>query len=246
MARVILFGGDPHGDFEPAREACLRLRPSALVLLGDLDLERPLHEEMSDVIAAGVRLFWIPGNHDGDSAEWYERCFAPPSGDWNIHGRVVNIEGVRVAGFGGVFRGRTWRPPDAPRIRRRIDLSVSSRWRASWESEDGLPPRQRVSIWPEDYDATAKLAADILVTHEAPSICATERGQAAGFGAIDDLALAMGVKTIVHGHHHRDYEAVLGTGIRVFGLGLASVRDSFGRLLVPGKPLYTSVAETSP
>jgi hypothetical protein len=56
---------------------------------------------------------------------------------------------------------------------------------------------------------------DILVTHEAPT------SHPHGFAPIDALAEACGARLIVHGHHHQSYEAVLASGIRVRGLGLA-------------------------
>ena len=59
------------------------------------------------------------------------------------------------------------------------------------------------------YQRLGRLRADILVTHEAPS------AHVHGFMAIDDLAIQLGAKLVVHGHHHEsiDYlEAGLITG----------------------------------
>ena len=32
----------------------------------------------------------------------------------NLHNRVVEIQGQRIAGLGGVFRGQIWMPPNKP------------------------------------------------------------------------------------------------------------------------------------
>ncbi|HTI81186.1 MAG TPA: hypothetical protein VL614_12125, partial [Acetobacteraceae bacterium] len=57
--------------------------------------------------------------------------------------------------------------------------------------------------------------ADVLVTHEAP------RSHPAGNAALDALGRAMGVKLIVHGHHHTPYRAVAPDGLRAMGVGAA-------------------------
>ena len=71
------------------------------------------------------------------------------------------------------------------------------------------------AIWPEDYEYLATQRADVLVTHEAP------RSHPAGNAALDALARAMGVKLIVHGHHHTPYRAVAPDGLRAMGVGAA-------------------------
>ncbi|KAF0225737.1 MAG: hypothetical protein FD176_184 [Rhodospirillaceae bacterium] len=86
-----------------------------------------------------------------------------------------------------------------------------------------------MSIWPEDYERLAQQQADILVTHEAPS------NHPHGFIEIDQLAEAMGAKLIVHGHHHRDYQTALPSGIRVIGVGLAGVATEDGKILLPDR-----------
>ena len=36
--------------------------------------------------------------------------------DHNLHGRVVEIAGLRIAGSGGIFRGKVWEPPTPARF----------------------------------------------------------------------------------------------------------------------------------
>ena len=83
------------------------------------------------------------------------------------------------------------------------------RWRG------GVPRKHRDTIFYEDHETLGQLRADILVTHEAPS-CHPN-----GFVAIDELARRMGVRLIVHGHHHVSYEGRTTDGIPVRGLAQA-------------------------
>ncbi len=83
------------------------------------------------------------------------------------------------------------------------------RWRG-W-----LPLDRRQAIVPEEVEALARHRLDVLVCHEAPT------SHRLGFAAIDDLARRTGAKLVVHGHHHRAYDARLRDGTRVRGLGMA-------------------------
>jgi predicted phosphodiesterase len=207
----VLFYGDPHRV-----EAVSRARPEHVVLIGDLELDRPLKEKMASVIASGARVWWIVGNHDTHSEEQHDFLFADhPEG--NLGGRVVELEcsggTVVVGGLGGVYRRKVWMPGGEPaRYQTRADyirlMGRSNRWR------DGLPLRQRDTIFPEDHASLARLRCDVLVAHEAPST------HIHGFQVIDELAEAMEAKLIVHGHHHDSYSVETG-GIRVRGLGEA-------------------------
>lgn len=212
----ILAVGDPHGNFKPAIEACLDLRPEACILLGDCDLERPLREEMAPVFDAGIRVLWIPGNHDADREHWHDHLFlSHPEG--NLHGRVVTVGGWRIAGLGGVFRYDLWYPKEGDeegRWRTREDFLAAgcppnSRWR------DGLPLKHRATIFPEDINTLSETPIDILVTHEAPT------SHEYGFGGIDLLAEVAEVKLVIHGHLHTSYDGQLPSGARVKGLGRA-------------------------
>jgi hypothetical protein len=45
----------------------------------------------------------------------------------------------------------------------------------------------------------------------------------------------MGARLIVHGHHHEDYQVIAPeAGLEVIGVGLASIVDETGALLVDG------------
>ena len=102
----------------------------------------------------------------------------------------------------------------------------SDRWR------DGLPRKHRSSIFPEDYFHLVGQRADVLVTHEAPSV------HPYGFGAIDDLARSLRVNKAFHGHHHDclDYSRDQGRlGFEAFGVGLCGVTDINGACIQAGR-----------
>ncbi|OLP52406.1 hypothetical protein BJF91_02360 [Allorhizobium taibaishanense] len=191
--------------------------PAHSIFLGDFDLDRPLDLELADLTSVGSSIFFIHGNHDADRERWHDFVFASGLASSNLTGRVVALDGVRVAGLGGVFHPDVWHPQNAggiPKFSTRSEY-LSAHSRSTWR--DGLPLRHRSTIFPEDFNSLAALEADILITHEAPS---THRY---GHTEIDDLAEVLGVKTIVHGHLHQDYRATLPNGIKVIGLPKAGV-----------------------
>lgn len=214
---VILYG-DPHGEWEPLLRSCADDPPVAVILLGDCDLEKPLREQLQPVFENGISVFWIPGNHDCDSEECYDRLFGDyPAG--NIHAKAVQIDKTRWAGLGGVFKARIWYPrteETAPMHANRKSylrtVPRAERWRG------GLRLAAIDGIFPEDVEALGRTRADVLVTHEAPSC------HKYGFVGIDMAAAACRARLVVHGHHHESYEARIGNDrIRVRGLGRAEV-----------------------
>ena len=42
----------------------------------------------------------------------YDNLWGSELADRNLHGRVVEIAGYRVAGLGGIFRGKIWNPAE--------------------------------------------------------------------------------------------------------------------------------------
>lgn len=221
--------GDPHGHFDQINRTARERRPAAMILLGDYDLQRPLDEALAEA-QEHTEIWWIPGNHDFDSDEYHDRLFASEFADRNLHGRVVEIANLRVAGLGGVFQGSIWHPHDGdgqPRFRTREGFVRASgkgnRWRG------GLPRKRRSAIWWEDYEALWEQRADMLVTHEAPSC------HPLGFTALDDLARAMGARLIVHGHHHVRYSAMYADGLRVQGVGQGGIWALSGEVVEPGR-----------
>lgn len=257
---MIWFLGDVHGHFEHIERAidAATVKPMAVVFLGDLEAPIPLPECCAGIAASGVDWFWIIGNHDTDSAENFAYLSDPMSMDRNIDGKVVVIDGLRVAGLGGVFRGEVWHPElhggepfhrnpvsyeraiwsnrNMKQRLSKIDLlrrDVSAHGRSGTSQMDqariGKLLRYRSTIWPDNYHALAKQRADILVTHEAPSC------HCHGFIEIDRLAKVMGVRQVFHGHHHDalDYSAHwYSLGFQAFGIGFCGISDQNGDVIV--------------
>ncbi|WP_276966807.1 metallophosphoesterase family protein [Metallibacterium scheffleri] len=237
MASSILFAGDPHGRFDHLLAVVRAQRPQALVLLGDIEARAPLHEVMAPIEALGTQVWFIPGNHDTDRAPSWDALQAWP--ERNLHGRVVEVAGKRIAGLGGIFRGEIWRP-DSPMVPKFTswqayleDLRQRTHpkdWAIRQQSQHVL--KHHSSLFPDDLDALAAQDAEVLVTHEAPS-CHPQ-----GFAKIDDLARALRVHTLFHGHHHDclDYSAsTKALGFRAHGVGLRGVSALDGTVLRPGE-----------
>ncbi len=206
--------GDPHGDWRPLLAAVAEDRPSAIVILGDCDLQRPLRLELAPVFSAGIEVRYLYGNHEKDVPEYWDNLLGDyPEG--SLHARSMRVGSFAVAGLAGVFKQRIWLPPAPAAFETRAafirQLAHHERWRR------GLPLRQRDAIFPEDFAALAGSRADILVTHEAPS------SHRFGFAALDGLAGDLRVRLVVHGHHHARTAGVTADGIAVVGLGKAEV-----------------------
>jgi predicted phosphodiesterase len=194
-----LFFGDPHGSFEFVIRCIQNYEPEAVVLLGDIQAQRPLQVELAGVLDL-TEVWWILGNHDTDSDDDHDNLFGSELAHRNLHGRVVEIAGARVAGLGGIFRESIWSPPLEPAYRSAADrlkvIHASERWR------DGLPRRHRSSIFPDEYERLARQRADILVTHEGLG------GHPQGWNALDDLAMSLDVQLVIHGHLHQTIDYV--------------------------------------
>ena len=237
---LILFAGDVHGQFGHLDAAVRDLRPQAIVLLGDIQAPLPLAEIAAPWEAHGTESWFIPGNHDsGSEAHW--RHLESLKGR-NLHGRVMSVAGVRIAGLGGVFRGEVGDPRQAARYASYRAYAAALRGRDHRRASEPGPLRDAAvggrllkhlsTIFPEEYEALLGQQADILVTHEAPSC------HPYGFPAIDALAKALSVNSLFHGHHHdcRDYRAWdQALGFRAYGVGLRGLLDQDGVLRRAGE-----------
>ena len=224
----ILFFGDVHGHFEHVYDAVDLFSPKAIVLLGDVQPQEPL-DEVLEPIAGKTDIWFIHGNHDTDTDEDYDRLFESSYKDRNLHGRVVEVAGVRIAGLGGVFRGQIWSPPELCNYESAKQFTAQcgkgNRWRG------GLPRKHRSTIFPDEYLALSRQRADILVTHEAPGVHPN------GFAALDELARSMRVAKSFHGHQHdcRDYSAHFDSlGFSAYGVGYCGVMDIDGETVLSG------------
>jgi Icc-related predicted phosphoesterase len=205
---AIWFVGDPHGEFRQVLRLAAERRPGAVIFLGDLELPAPLEEVFDPMLRQGIVVRGIHGNHDADTDELWRRISEGPLAEsFNLDGRVEEICGLRIAGLGGIFRGKVWCPPDPPAFESyaELDRSLVPWW---WKEEQrkqhaNRTAKQRLThratIFPDVYRELGNQEADVLVTHEAPG---GDDGHPHGFQAIRDLAELLGAKTAWHGHHH--------------------------------------------
>ena len=218
--------GDVHGDLRALHRALAQAvePPLAVILLGDLDPPQPVGEWLAGIGASGAETWCIHGNHETDNADFHDRTFLAEGSDRNLDGQVVEIAGLRVAGLGGVFREAVWYPP-APPVFESYAAYVSESV-PRWGHADGRKAviknrvrKHRSSIFSDVYNQLADQEADVLIVHEAPSC------HPRGFEEIDLLAKGMGVRLVVHGHHHQSWRFPYceRLGFHAVGLGLRGV-----------------------
>jgi predicted phosphodiesterase len=246
IAPLIYFLGDVHGNYGHVIDAVERDAPDAVIFLGDLAAQRPLHEVLAPILTKTVVRF-IHGNHDTDTDEVFRNVFKSDVANLNLDGRVENICGVRIAGLGGVFRNRIWMPPAAPvfsSYRHYAEYLQRRRPPRGRSLQGDAPSRQertqRSSIFHDVYATLARERADVLVTHEAPS------SHPHGFAVLDEIARALGVKSAFHGHHHdcRDYYRAMwwSLGFRAYGVALCGIASLDGQIIRSGDFACTSDA----
>lgn len=222
----VLYCGDPHGSFNHIIEAAAQTGASAVLLLGDMEPTRPLHEELEPILDL---VWWIPGNHDADSDDLWNRVWGSDLADRNVNGRVVTLrDGTRLAGLGGVFRESVWHPSpgaargDVPAFLSRKEHTTSTPLRDRWRG--GHPRRHLGTVYADEMNWLSELRADVLITHEAPGY------HPHGFELLDTLAQSMHVRALVHGHHHDrlDSSAVWKSqGFASIGVGLRGISAVF-------------------
>ncbi len=225
---MIYFLGDTHGKFQHVIDAVHHGRPDAVVFLGDIQARQPLDMELA-CIAEMTDIWFVHGNHDTDSDTSYANLFESKFAHRNLHGRIAEVAGLRIAGLGGVFRGQVWMPPAHWKYEQPADFAACCGAGNLWRN--GLPRKHRSTIFPSDCFGLLQERADILVTHEAPS------AHPHGFTIIDELARSLGVSKSFHGHHHdrRDYRShTRRLGFEAFGVGLRGITDGRGRVVRAG------------
>jgi predicted phosphodiesterase len=226
----IFYMGDPHGNFSRLLPLVYRHEPDAVILLGDLEVRTPLERVLADVLKL-TEVWWIPGNHDTDTRLTTECLFQSALADRNLHGRVVEIAGVKVGGLGGVFRDEIWSPEFGdPKLKNYREFEIEIKTKLAYGEltlpvADGLLRKHLSTIFWDDWYGLYGQSADVLVTHEAPS-CHRH-----GVRVLDDLAESMGVTKIFHGHHHGHYIDEIAGGICVIGTDRAQIVDSEGKIV---------------
>lgn len=233
--RGLWFLGDVHGEFKYLAQSLLaaQKKPSWLIFLGDIDIDHVSFREVLEPLRRNfpqTQVAFIYGNHDADTYDHWEMLH--DCGDAvALHGQVVELDGIRVAGLGGNFLGRIWNPPGAAMFRNKA--AAMDRGPYQWRDGQRPNPLQHAAIYPDDVERIAKMRADILVTHEAPSC------HPYGFDALDGLAREMQVVRTFHGHHHDDrsdeYAKLRETlGFDARGVNYCSIKNGLGEHVFEG------------
>lgn len=234
---MILLCGDNHGRFGHILDAIEFVRASAMgtisdvIFLGDIEAQRPFEIEIAPILALGVEVHWIVGNHDTDSEENWRHLQG--SMHRRLDGKVTEIAGLRIAGLGAVFRGQIWYPRDSknadavaePHFDSFTDFEADLRRRqppriaASIDAvKNGTLRKHCSTIFPDVVRSLAAQRADILLTHEAPGY------HRHGFDELTRLAQAMGVRMAVHAHHHENLDhGNEPHGFEAYGVGFCDV-----------------------
>jgi Icc-related predicted phosphoesterase len=178
---------------------------SVRLLLSCGDLPVDYLEALADRFR--VPLLYVRGNHDGRRPE-----VALPGE--NIHGRVVDVGGLRILGF----EGSNWYNGEG------VQYTERQMW---WKIQMARP-----AVWRAG-------GADIIVTHappygihDAPDVCHT------GFKAFRALLDTLRPRYFVHGHTHLDYSPKAG---RIAVIGETQVVNAFRSvLLTVDAPAHTT------
>ena len=99
----ILIYGDPHREWCPLLVTGTQNPPATVVIVSDCDLVRPIHVDVAPVIAAGVGVADLYGNHENDHPEFWDNLV----GDhfWGLlHGyhqsyTSITTQGIQVIGL---------------------------------------------------------------------------------------------------------------------------------------------------
>jgi predicted phosphodiesterase len=220
----ILFAGDPHGNFKPLITAVQTHQPQAVVLLGDYDLDRPLENYLKEILGI-TEIWWIPGNHDFETPNKYKNLFHSALANNSLHLKVMEVAGIRIVGLGGIFLGRVWYPPLPPKWKDKAHYLSTQKL---YSKNTDMSLKYKSAIWYDEFQALKSLKADILVSHEAPG------SHRHGFHVISELAAAMDVKTVFHGHLHENYSSTIKKNIQVHGVANSTVANLSGNTLAQG------------
>ena len=223
----LTFFGDPHGRFDELLEAGLQHDTDCLLITGDFfdrsfsgtDVDN-LRDTFRTLESANCEFYYVTGNHDSASLAVHNLLHREFS-HHNLNRRIMSVgkSNVRIAGLGGVFRGKVWFPKTNESADEKKFSSADELLKATPRNErieNWLPLKHRETIFPHDFQRLLQQGkADILLSHEAPM------SNPNGFWALDHLAHKLGVTLVVHGHHHVSSECYVSTKTAVKGLNLA-------------------------
>ena len=242
--------GDVHSHFDHIAQAidAAKVKPAAVIFLGDIEAPIPFEHCIEGILKRGVDVKWIRGNHDTDSNENWNNL--QESMHRNIDGKVIMIDGVRVAGLGSIFRGEVWHPNidggkpthatyqeyekfirSNANLKRRLTKKDLAQLQAvppesrQWNS--AVLDQSRVGKLLKHHSTIFPADYERLADMRADILVTHEAPSCHphGFKEIDLLAQVMGA-TVFHGHHHdaldysRQFDAI---GLRAYGVGFCGI-----------------------
>jgi uncharacterized protein len=184
--------GDIHGDFASVRRI-MSSHPDVpfWISVGDLADDEGRYQ------AVDAPLYWIKGNNE--NFDVIAEGNLPASLRFLENGRVVEVDGVRVAGLGGTF-APTWYNTAA---------SALPHPRKGTARATALADKRRHFVKEEVDRAKALEGIDVLMSHEAARPYRVgNRGPDAGKTAINEVLAAMKPRLHLFGHHHTFTEQV--------------------------------------
>jgi predicted phosphodiesterase len=242
--------GDVHSHFDHIEQVldAATVKPAAVIFLGDIEAPIPFEDFIEGILKLGAEVYWIRGNHDTDTDESWNNLQG--SMHRNIDSKVITIDGVRVAGLGGIFRGEVWHPNiDGGKPTHATYAEYEKFIRSNSNLQRRLTRKdlaQLKAVPPESCQWNSAVLDQSrvgkLLKHRStifPGTYETLAGQKAdilvtheapschphGFKEIDLLAQVMGA-TVFHGHHHDalDYSRHWDTlGIKTYGVGFCGI-----------------------
>jgi predicted phosphodiesterase len=261
--RPIWFLGDNHAGFDYIVDSIdeAKIKPVAVIFLGDIEAPIPFEDCIEDILRRDVDVRWIIGNHDTDTEENYRNLLAPESMARNIDGKIIDIDGIRIAGLGGVFRGEIWLERETANAGKHgIGFRNYDDYKRGLNQKQGVKRRlskmdivqgqavpDRLALL-VDETKNGKLRKhrssifpdvyDALAKQRADILVTHEAPHChpLGFEELSLLADSMRVKTHFHGHQHDNLTYPLLYGrIRVHGVGLRGISDQDGDVIKPGE-----------
>jgi predicted phosphodiesterase len=260
---MIYFLGDVHSSFDHILP-CIEsddANNKSVIFLGDLEPKKPFEEEIQPLLDAGMDVWFIHGNHDTDSKQTWENLEG--SEHRNLHGRVVEIEGSKIAGLGGIFRGEIWFPDNSEsglskpkhhsyeeykqfissksplkrRLSKRDLVQMQSVPSGQWQG--ALQDQSKQGKQLKHLSSIFPNDYGVLANLNADILVTHEAPSCHphGFKDIDLLAQQMAVSTLFHGHHHDslDYSAWdKELRFKAHGVGFRGITNINGHRVHPG------------
>jgi uncharacterized protein len=160
---------------------------------------------------------WGPASPEDDGTD------SPPNLYYIPNGKLIEIDGLRVAGVGGTF-APTWydKPasalPSGTRLQPRpAETSLKARATRRPTRDD----KRRHFVREEVEAVKAMRGLDVLLTHEAPRPFRAAGGHDAGKTPVNEMLATAKPKLHLFGHHHRFVE-MTASGVRSVCLDLVS------------------------